>query len=120
MFSVQLTQFSRAYIQCALWSSSDDNDIPLDRNYSYKDIAIQTLQAMQNDCDKFQSDNFDDISDDLELAAHNFWLTRNGHGSGFWDCDEYSNESQTILSASSEKFGTYDLYIGDDNQIHGS
>lgn len=117
--TIQFTQFSRAYIQCALWASSDNNDIPLDKNHSYKDIAIQTLQIMQNDCDKFQSENFDDISDDLEQAAHDFWLTRNGHGTGFWDGD-YSEGIGQRLTKASEGFGSFDLYIGDNGQIFGS
>lgn len=117
----KLTQFSRAYIQAALWSSSDDNDIPLDRNYSYKDIAIHTLQVMQIDCDRFQAENFDDIesTEDIEQCGHDYWLTRNGHGAGFWDGD-YPEELGQRLTKASEKFGTFDLYIGDNGQIFGS
>jgi hypothetical protein len=49
--------------------------------------------------------------------GHNFWLTRNGHGAGFWGSDDYTNEVGDILSKISEKFGEVDIYIGDDGKV---
>lgn len=120
----QLDTFTRSYIECALWSSTDNANEqggePLDKNYSTSDIAPETLQRMSEDCENFQSDNreaLDESGLSDERAGHDFWLNRNGHGSGFWDegCPRASE-----LSAASKAWGSFDLYIGDDGQIYGS
>lgn len=51
-------------------------------------------------------------------AGVDFWLTRNGHGAGFWDggWPEHSDE----LTKLSKPYGSVDLYIGDDGLIHGT
>lgn len=106
-----------------------ENPESLDSNYSALDIAPETLKQMQEDCEAFQRDNAKDLETvtewcDDSRAGHNFWLNRNGHGAGFWD--EYFGENEELraafnrLSDASKAFGTYDLYVGDDGQIHGS
>jgi hypothetical protein len=53
---------------------------------------------------------------DAEKAGHNFWLTREGHGSGFWDED--MDEVGERLTELSEKFGEGGLYVGDDGKVY--
>lgn len=125
--------FCDSYITCALWSSTDNADEkggePLDANYCAPDIAPNTLEKMRADCLAFIADNADDLDTvdrlcSIERAGHDFWLNRNGHGSGFWD--EYSGDDKDMraafvrLSDASKAWGSFDLYIGDDGQIHGS
>ena len=50
-------------------------------------------------------------------AAHDFWLTRNGHGAGFWDGD-WPDEIGKQLTALSKEFGEQWLYVGDDGLIY--
>lgn len=126
-----LDTFTQAYIESALWSSSDENDESggefLDENYGVDDIAPETLQEMANDCAKFQNETgglwakIDDFGQYTveERAAHDFWLTRNGHGAGFWDGD-WPEDIEDALTDAAEKFGEYGLYIGDDGKIYGS
>lgn len=121
---MKLDSFTQAYVTAALWSSTDDAGDPLDRNYSVSDIAPGTLEKMVADCARFQAENetpeYDNSQySDSELAGHDFWLTRNRHGAGFWDGD-ISEEIGKRLTEASHAFGEFDLYIGDDNQIHGS
>jgi hypothetical protein len=76
---------------------------------------------MAEDCRQFQADNAEDLSESglsTERAGHDFWLNRNGHGSGFWD--EGIAPVFRRLSAASKVWGTFDLYLGDDGMIHGS
>lgn len=42
-----------------------------------------------------------------EQAGHDFWLTRQGHGSGFWDRDDdtWSEPAREALTAACEHFG---------------
>jgi hypothetical protein len=51
-------------------------------------------------------------------GGHDFWLTRNGHGAGFWDGD-WPKEAGDRLTKACEEFGEFDLYIGDDGMIYG-
>jgi hypothetical protein len=52
-----------------------------------------------------------------EQAGYDFWLTRNGHGAGFWDGD-WPEPAATYLTKESKKFGTANLYLGDDGLIY--
>ena len=51
-----------------------------------------------------------------ERLGHDFWLTRNGHGAGFWD--RGLGELGQKLTEATKTFGTSDLYIGDDGKIY--
>jgi len=122
---MQIDTFTRAYIVCALWSSTDNADDsggdPLDSNYDESDIAPDTLKQMAEDCAIFQRDNdIEGYGDDDSQAGHDFWLTRNGHGCGFWEEDHGTPEQCAKLNKAAKAFGSFDLYIGDDGQIHGS
>jgi hypothetical protein len=116
-----LDAFLKGYIECALWSSNDesrdDGGDPLDSKYSAADLAPEALESMRSDCQSFYGDFrslwADDIAD--EDAGHDFWLTRNGHGSGFWDRDIANGD---LLSKHARKFGEVYLCVGDDNRIH--
>ena len=169
-----MSEFLDAYITCALWSSNDESDEsggqPMDSNYSESDIAPETLAEMTGDCERFCSENAALLESACERpgynmarAGHDFWLTRNGHGAGFWDRSELESDSEEYealtlelqghcanwtdphdkaasakwgeivgkrnalnaeslgekLSEAARKFGSYDLYIGDDKQIWG-
>ncbi len=108
-----------AYIQAALWSSAGDDGEPLDKKYDCSGLSQECLVQFTEDCLNFQRDNEDDIGTELEQAGHDFWLTRNGHGAGFWDGD-WQDEVGQRLTAASKAYGSCDLYIGDDGKIHCS
>ena len=126
---LDLDKFTRHYIICALWAENDQSDPetggdPLDDNFDIEDIAPDCLEAMIADCAKFQKENAKDLAtwDDgqhtaEEMGGHDFWLTRNGHGSGFWDGD-WKKKVGKRLTKASERFGTVTLYVGDDKKIY--
>ena len=121
--------FTRAYIEAALWSSTDDDGEPLDVNYSISDIAPATLAQMVADCEKFQTEcdaeliashmtrQYSQLYSAQDIGGHDFWLTRNGHGAGFWDGD-WIEPHATKLTAVARRFGNVDLYIGDDGMVY--
>ena len=122
-----MDNFFDAYVTAALWSSTDDADEPLDSNYTAADLAPETAAKMLADCEKFLAENGELLTDEncerwpgectvLELAGHDFWLTRNGHGAGFWDGD-WAEPAAAILTTAAHAFGEFDLYIGDDGKI---
>lgn len=123
----------RSYVETALWSSTDNADEsggePLDRNYGPDDVHPDTLAEMRADCEAFLKDNASDVASweapagrdgrPEHAAGHDFWLTRNGHGAGFWDGDWEEGAGKRLTEAS-KPYGSFYLYIGDDGKIHGS
>lgn len=119
-----LNAFSRSYAETALWSSTDyseeGRDEPLDENYDVSDIAPATLRQMVKDCNAFRRSNRRDLRESglsNEQAGHDFWLTRNRHGAGFWD--EGSGSVFKRLTDAAHAYGSYDLYVGSDGKVHG-
>lgn len=110
-----MDNFTLAYIEAALWSSTDDKDEPLDSNYGIDDIAPETSQQMADDCAKFQAEHARDLAGNDTQGGHDFWLTRNGHGAGFWDGNWPQGER---LTNASKVYGDVYLYIGDDGRIY--
>jgi len=114
--TTELDRFTQGYIECALWSSTDDGD-PLDGLYSVDDLSPETMEAMVSDCAAFQENNSDNLKSlDFGQSGHDFWLTRNRHGAGFWDRELV--EIGTKLTEASLVYGSIDLYIGDDGSVH--
>lgn len=119
----ELDIFTASYIEAALWSTNDESGVPLDRNHSPEDIAPATLEKMIADCEKFQAENAADLATydhpqycSEEMGGHDFWLTRNGHGAGFWDGDWEKAVGERLTKAS-KAFGEFDLYVGDNGKI---
>ena len=108
--------FLLAYIECALWSSTDDSGEPLDAAYYVSDLAPETLGRMREDCEAFRNANAALLADwTLDQAGHDFWLTRNHHGAGFWDRGRLNGDE---LTAAAHAFGEQDLYVGDDGRLY--
>ncbi len=113
----QLDDFTRGYIEAALWSTSDEDDVPLDYNFSIADIHQTSLRAIIQDASTFQNENRELLrGEDLSRAGHDFWLTRNHHGAGFWD-GGYSKDVGDRLTVAAHKYGEVDLYVGDDGRV---
>ena len=125
-----LDSFTRAYLVAALWITTGDDGEPLDRNYSVRDLSLEALDRAIEDCRKFLDSDLtvsDRITNDclytscpsIEYAGHDFWLTRNGHGCGFWDGD-WTEETGEFLTKIAQSFGATDLYVGDDGELYFS
>jgi hypothetical protein len=110
---MSLETFTTAYIAAALWSSTPDGTEWLREN-----LALETRAKMEADCRSFWSSYADLIETHgtASYAGHDFWLTRCGHGAGFWDGD-WPDAVSAILTDASEQFGNVDLYEGDDGLI---
>lgn len=126
---MSLESFTRAYLDCALWSSSigPGHDCAEDTSlqsagYDLDDMAAESLATMREECKAFYDANVSAWGEHWsdEQAGHDYWLTRNRHGAGFWDRyargDGYS--IGTRLTDASHSDGERDLYIGDDGKIY--
>lgn len=131
-----MDDFTRAYIVAALWSTNDesrpDGGDPLDDNYTAEDLSPEALAKVTADCERFQRENAAlleqaharyrprDGYTGPDLSGHDFWLTRNGHGCGFWDRDELdAGGLGKALSDAACAFGECWIYVGDDGKLHG-
>ena len=109
-----LETFVKAYVEAALWSSTDDDDKPLDETYQPSDLAPETLAEFRKDCESFCAANtalLEKSGGSLDLHGHDFWLTRNGHGAGFWDRGYGAIGDQ--LSEAAKAFGEVCLVVSD-------
>lgn len=104
------------YIKCALWLL-DENPNSGEWAHLGDKLAPETRQRMQEECEAFEAKAralLDGI--DSEQAGHDFWLTRNHHGAGFWD--RGLGEVGDKLTELSHTFRSLDLYYGDDGLIY--
>ena len=109
----------RAYLGTALWSSTDEEGESLDAVFSVDDFAQSAVDQAASDLDDFFEAN-EELIEESGLSdsdvAHNFWLTRNRHGAGFWDrgLGKVGDE----LTANAHAYGESDVYEGDDGQLY--
>lgn len=115
--------FLDGYFTCALWSSTDNSDEsggrPLEENYEPDDIEAECFATQVAECLSFFSDNRETWGDDWsdETAGHDFWLTRNRHGAGFWDRGEDQGDK---LTEAAHAYGESDIIVTDDGKLYFS
>jgi hypothetical protein len=122
-----------------LWSENDNADEsggePLDANYSVTDIDEASLQKLHK---RFQSfveraeqlltakfggdwSSIDDFyigaSNGSYQTEHDYILTVNGHGVGFWEKHDWQEAAGEILTALAQKETEIHAYVGDDGKI---
>jgi len=113
---MSLRDFTQAYIGAALWSSTDEHGTPLDSLGA--ELTPDARERMEIDAADFWTSNSllwegTDMTD--EQAGHDFWLTRNRHGTGFWD--RGLGDIGRGLTARAHAFGEADLYVTDTGDI---
>lgn len=111
----------KAYLTTALWSSSDVNGKPLDNRCNISNISECTVQQAFLDIRSFLElcDALSvawDEETDIHRLMHDFWLTRNHHGAGFWDGD-YPIWGYKLTEVA-HMFPEVELYVGDDGFIY--
>jgi hypothetical protein len=107
-----VAEFVRGYILCMRWADLEDSERPL---------APETEDEIYSDCNRFLNAAPDLMPDEMEQAGHDFWLTRQGHGAGFWDGDWDIGDDTTradLLTAAAQAVGECWPYIGDDGYIY--
>ncbi len=109
-----LDVFFDAYVEAALWSSTDESTpsggYPLDKSYGRSDFTREALHKMRKDANAFALAHADLIRGRESQAGHDFWLTRNHHGAGFWDGD-WPKPAADILTKDSHAYGEQHIYV---------
>jgi hypothetical protein len=138
-----LKEVVRGYVETALWTEEerledemgydeddDDEMSEIDAiiksynkkdfsNFEKEDIDADSLLDTYSDIKEFTNLLSDSTLDEVEPfdLGMDFWLTRNGHGSGFWDRG-YSEETEEDLMSAVKNFKEKNLVIGDDLMLH--
>ena len=115
-----IDEFTGGAIDCALWSGMDDKDQPLDRRFLAMDIPPSVREVIRVEVIDFLKGLpprlLDVVGDDLHRAGHDWWLTRNRHGAGFWDGDYPDHGDE--LTDHAHKSGEASLHVGDGGQLY--
>jgi hypothetical protein len=120
---MSLKTFTEAYID-ALHFTERPEDEPERSRWDAAEFAPAALEGIKSACEAFYPFILLQISvlqgspsmwD--EQAGHDFWLTRNGHGAGFWDGD-WPEPAATELTDAAHAAGEISAYLGDDGFIH--
>lgn len=115
-----LEQFIAGYIKCLYFVDTGDDDQPS----SDRVLSDEAYEYVVDICTTFW-DNYGDIVmaatctgydvTQAERAGFDFYLTRQGHGSGFWDGDWSEPHGDTLTEASG--YSGDHVYLDDDGYI---
>ena len=115
---MSFSDFRDAYVECALWSSTDEDGSPLDG--LGLELSAELKEQVESDCEDFYSANHElwdahGMSD--SQAGHDFWLTRNHHGTGFWDRGLRDDVGEA-LTDSAHSWGGQDWLVGSNSEVY--
>lgn len=87
------SEFEQGYIDALLWCGVyEENEsgelTTTDDLFDLSLVSTDALKQIREDCDAFVSTNrelLDATAGDYSQHGHDFYLTRNRHGAGFWD-----------------------------------
>ncbi|MGU3657748.1 hypothetical protein [Methylobacterium fujisawaense] len=118
-----LDSFTQGYVECAIWADCNADSLGIESDAAFDDLSLAALSNMIFDCADFQAahaldlEAYEAAGRDLAHAGHDFWLSRNGHGTGFGD--RGMGELGERLHREAKGYGGIDLYVGDDGKIYG-
>jgi hypothetical protein len=99
-----------SYLGAALWTSEDSDEELGDKTIG--DFSIKARKQAKNEIEWFienSEDSINNLSEDT--IGHNLWLSRNGHGSSFRDCDEIETEDADFLMELSSILGEISIFV---------
>lgn len=112
----------RAYLTAALWTGlyepaeswEEAQPEPLDAYApDLDDVPTEIADELRGEWEDFLAGNVSDVEEfmghgfDLSQVAHDFHLTRNGHGAGFWD--RGAGDVGERLTEAAKVYGTAEL-----------
>lgn len=113
---MKTSQFTAAYIEAIYFTETGDGDQPgADATLS----AYDKCKAL-NDCSAFMQAYRDLLvahNIDPTQAGHDLWLTRNGHGVGFFDRPEvYGEQLAAELTRAAKAMGMHDVTFNEETE----
>lgn len=117
---IDLNDAEAGMLTSALWTLSDDDGNPVGDDLTVDNFDPATRAELRGDLAVFLLTNVEDLEDSglsANQIGHNFWLTRNGHGTGFWD--RGIGEAGVRLSEACKAFRDYYLDLDSDGLVYG-
>jgi len=114
--AIAKSEFLGAYIEAMFFTDGAEDGHEL-YGKTIPDMSFDFVTRTIKDCAIFETAHERDIDGNAKQAGHDFWLTRNGHGAGFWDGD-WSEDAGKYMTDTSKAFGEVDVYVGDDGLIY--
>ena len=114
---IDIKVFTKDYLETAAWVTAE-----LDENQEFteeakgqaEDDCLKFIQAVRKEFGVVKGmELLATTANDLTyLAPHDFFLTRNGHGTGFWDKPEFygGQENADRLTKICEEMGSIECY----------
>lgn len=120
-----LDSFTQGYVEAMFFTDTgtgDDAENNL-QDATVAELAPSALQKIIVDCQNFQHENADELQAayetetgyDAEKAGRDYWYTRNGHGTGFWDRGLGVHGDYLANAA---RYSEVSLYRGDDGLLY--
>ena len=108
-------KFVDSYLETAVWAGLQEDT---DREYDATDFSPEAVAKAIEDSNDFILANRADLESvgHEAMHGHDFYLTRSRHGTGFWDRG-YGPAGER-LSEAARAYGSADVYVGDDRQLH--
>jgi len=113
-------QMIMGYVECMFFTDDGLSSDGFEANQSIPHFDQETINKIVEDVLKFLEKADELISSSAmgyPQAGHDFWLTRNGHGAGFWD--RGLGEVGDKLTEMCKEFGEIAFYLGEeDDKFH--
>lgn len=127
-----LTAFQNQYIETLLWCSvvvdetlpegegTSDGYYSNADDYELAEGQEERLLVEARDFYDWFTETYPEWEGDYGQVGHDFALTRNGHGAGFWDRGDetYSKSMRDETTEMSKVYGGVYLYLGDDGYLY--
>jgi hypothetical protein len=113
------------YLETVLWAESDNSDPntggdPLQDNFTVDDFTDAAREQARAELTAFWSEASRVLemlerdgrgAPDASSWPHDFWLNRNGHGTGFWDKKEKYGDAAEALDVLAKRAGERNVEV---------
>lgn len=125
-----MEEFIEGYLEALFWSEvidqgTEEEPGPLngdlfDDHFGPEDLDPEVMEEIRKDCEDFYEAHADEWQGQISdaYAGHNFCLSRNGHGAGFFDAEGLSEDLREKLQDECDPYGSQSLYLGDDGKVY--
>jgi hypothetical protein len=114
---IDIKVFTKDYLETAAWVTvevGENEEFTEEAKGQAEDDCLKFIQAVRKEfgAEKGMELLNTSANDLTYLAPHDFFLTRNGHGTGFWDKPEFygGQENADRLTKICDEIGSVDCY----------
>lgn len=125
--TLDLNAMVAGYLACAIWSSGNAEETDELYGFDADDFSDAARKQAYALCLQFATDNATPLQAYIDhirhpenspssMAGHDLWLTRNGHGTGFWDRN--AGYAGSLLTDAAKKLGEMHVWVDEDSELY--